>query len=351
MIKKCSGALASLSLLTLGGVLFSAASAVSAQAAQLPGIAGEQRPTLQLIEKIALPNVVGRIDHMALDAKRKRLFVAACGNDTVEVIDYPLGRVFCTLKGFSFPKGIIYVPDFDRLYVVSAGDGTIRVLDSGYRPIETIRIGFAADFITYSTVTKRLYMTIDENGGGIMVIDAQTNKVLDFIQTNGTPEDLQVDAKGEFLYTNIPDDSDHVNVINLKTKEIKRWAVGARSPIPLALDDASRRLFVVTRKPAQLVVFNIDTGKEVARLATARDSANMAWDKDRKRIYVMGGEGRLDSFQQKGPDSYELLDSIKTEVEMRTGILHQTRGMLYAPVPAHGDSPAELWNFETHNHD
>lgn len=43
--------------------------------------------TLVLRGSIALPGVKGRFDHFAVDPKGQRIFVAALGNDTVEVID------------------------------------------------------------------------------------------------------------------------------------------------------------------------------------------------------------------------------------------------------------------------
>ena len=43
--------------------------------------------TLRLISTVPMPNVDGRIDHMALDVAGQRLFVAALGNNTLEVID------------------------------------------------------------------------------------------------------------------------------------------------------------------------------------------------------------------------------------------------------------------------
>ena len=39
------------------------------------------------VGSVPLPGVEGRFDHFAVDLKGKRLFVAALGNDTVEVID------------------------------------------------------------------------------------------------------------------------------------------------------------------------------------------------------------------------------------------------------------------------
>jgi hypothetical protein len=42
---------------------------------------------LQLETKIPLGDVRGRIDHMAVDLKRQRLFVAELGNDSVGIVD------------------------------------------------------------------------------------------------------------------------------------------------------------------------------------------------------------------------------------------------------------------------
>jgi hypothetical protein len=41
---------------------------------------------LQFVQSISLPDVQGRIDHFNVDLKRRRLFIAALGNHTVEVV-------------------------------------------------------------------------------------------------------------------------------------------------------------------------------------------------------------------------------------------------------------------------
>jgi hypothetical protein len=46
---------------------------------------------LTLARAIELPRVDGRIDHLAFDAAGQHLFVAALGNNTVEVLDVKAG--------------------------------------------------------------------------------------------------------------------------------------------------------------------------------------------------------------------------------------------------------------------
>jgi DNA-binding beta-propeller fold protein YncE len=59
--------------------------------------------TFTLIKTISLPDVRGRIGHFAMDAQGQRLFVAAPGNDTVEVIDLATGKRLHTIGNCSTP--------------------------------------------------------------------------------------------------------------------------------------------------------------------------------------------------------------------------------------------------------
>src|ERR1700688_1560484 len=96
---------------------------------------------LQLEEEIPVPGVVGRLDHFTADAKRKRLFVSALGNNTVEVIDTFAGKVIHSIQGLAEPQGPLYVADVDKLYVANAADGKMRVYDGA-----TYTLGKTIDF-------------------------------------------------------------------------------------------------------------------------------------------------------------------------------------------------------------
>src|SRR6266566_6250088 len=71
-----------------------------------PGWADE---TLFLLErKIPLGEVRGRIDHLAVDLGRNRLFVAELENDTVAVIDLDANKVIEVISGLKKPQGVGY---------------------------------------------------------------------------------------------------------------------------------------------------------------------------------------------------------------------------------------------------
>src|SRR5438128_12105341 len=97
---------------------------------------------LQLEEQIPVPGVAGRLDHFTADAKRRRLFVSALGNNTVEVIDVFAGRVTHSSRGLAQPQGPLYVPGVDKLYVANAEDGKVRVYEgANYALRKTLDFG------------------------------------------------------------------------------------------------------------------------------------------------------------------------------------------------------------------
>src|SRR5215212_3807517 len=94
-----------------------------------PSQSDETSPTggtsaLEQVQSIQLPNVEGRIDHMALDAQGGRLFVAALGNNTLEVVDLKAGKVTDEIKGLKEPQGVVYVPEDNKLLVFDTETGT-----------------------------------------------------------------------------------------------------------------------------------------------------------------------------------------------------------------------------------
>jgi len=144
---------------------------------------------LQLEEQIPVPGVAGRLDHFTADAKRKRLFVSALGNNTVEVIDVFSGKVIHSIKGLAQPQGPLYVPDVDKLYVANAEDGKLRVYDGGtYALRKTIDFGADPDNVRYDAASKKIFVGFGEDDGGIAMVDPLLMNVWDrCIKQTATP--------------------------------------------------------------------------------------------------------------------------------------------------------------------
>jgi len=299
---------------------------------------------LQLDQRIPVPGVSGRIDHFTAYPKRRLLIFAALGNNTVEVINTFEGKVIQTIKGLNEPQGVLFVPEFNKLFVANAATGTVNVYDGKTWALrKSILIGEEADTdnLRYDEATKRVYVGIV---GGIAMIDAATEMHVgkDLKGSGGHSESFQLEKKGSRVFINVPDDDSIVNVIDRKTGELTKWSLdGIKGNYPMALDEDDHRLFVFTRRPPNTVVINTDTGKVIAKVPIGGNCDDGYYDADRKRIYALGANGYISAIQQNDPDHYSLISNIPSTIGVRTGIFFGTS--LYVGVPAQGLEPAQVW--------
>ena len=301
---------------------------------------------------IPLPNVQGRIDHFGFDPKN-RLFVSALGNNTEEVIDLSAQKVVHTITGMPTPQGVAYAPEANKIFVASA-KGKVYIFDGTTFELQTtIDYGGDADNLRYDPAEKRVYVGYGEDEtGAIGMIDTATNKrVGEDFKVGAHPESFQLEQSGPNIYVNLPD-LKQIAVVNRKTREVTRWPLKMDANFPMALDEVDHRLFVATRSPARMAVFDIASGHLVATLPCVQDSDDLYYDGARKRIYASGGEGFISVFQQKDGDSYVPLAKIPTAVGARTAgyvgkIGKKGFDRLYVAVPARAKRGAEVWIYTT----
>src|SRR5664279_819069 len=114
---------------------------------------------LQLVQIIPLPNVEGRIDHMAVDVPGQRLFIAALGNSSIEVVDLREGKRLRGLGGFHEPQGVAWISDRGQIFVASGGDETCHVVNGSSFVATAIggRID-DADNVRYDAAAHRVYV-------------------------------------------------------------------------------------------------------------------------------------------------------------------------------------------------
>src|SRR2546421_6790441 len=114
---------------------------------------------LQPAATITLSSVKGRIDHFGVDLKRQRLFVAALGNDTLEVVDVKSSRRERSLGGFGEPQGVLYVPEFNRIYVANGRANRVEILDgASLARIQGVEGLDDADNVRYDSGARTVYV-------------------------------------------------------------------------------------------------------------------------------------------------------------------------------------------------
>ena len=308
-----------------------------------------EAPPVREVQEIPLPGVQGRIDHFTIDAKRKRVIFSGLGNNSVQVVDVFAGRMIHQIDGLAQPQGTLYLAEWDKLFVANSADGHVTVYDgTKFTLIDTIDFGEGSDpdNLRYDAAGKKIY--IGYGDGAIGVIDPATDKRLPTaFKLEGHPEGFQLETKGPRIFVNVAD-AKNIQVINRGNGKMATWTLpnGHSANFPMVLDEADRRVFVGTRKPSRLTVFDMDSGRVVASVPTAADMDDMFYDSGRKRIYVAGGEGFLSVVQQVDADHYTDMGKFATALGARTGVWYEKRDRLYIAAPPSGVLGSRLLVFE-----
>lgn len=309
-------------------------------------VQAEESPPLRMVQTIPLPNVEGRIDHLTVDLKGQRLFIAALGNNTVEVVDLRAGERSQSIGGLNEPQGIGFVPEFNKLFVANAKSGACDVfVGSSLKRMKTIKFSDDADNIRHDVATGRVYVGYGD--GALGIIDASTVDRITEIKLKGHPESFQLEKSGPRIFVNIPTVKQIAVVDREKRAVISAWPTGdLTANYPMALDETHHRLFVGFRRPARLLVFDTESGKVVDNLESPGDADDIFYDGSRRRVYVVGGEGSIGVFRQTDANRHEPMAKIPSASGARTALFVPELDRLYVAVPHRGAQRAAVAVYE-----
>jgi hypothetical protein len=303
-------------------------------------LAALQEAPVELVQTIPMAKVEGRIDHLAYDAKSGRLSVAALGNNTIEVIDLAAGKVLHKIEGLHEPQGILSLDG--RIVVASGGDGSCRFYDgTTFKLLKSVDCREDADNVRYDAEAKLVYVGV--GNGGLAVVDPEKGIKVGEIPLEAHPESFQLESKGKRIFVNVPK-AEHIAVVDREKRAVvAKWKLSAGANFPMALDEEGRRLFVGCRRPAKVLVFDTETGKEVAAVDCSGDTDDVFFDAPSKRLFVSCGEGFLDVFDA----AMKRTAKVPTAAGARTCLYVPAEEKIFLAVP-HRDRPqAEIRVFKT----
>jgi DNA-binding beta-propeller fold protein YncE len=309
-----------------------------------PAAAGAQTasPPLVLEAKIPLGQVSGRIDHLGIDLKRKRLLVAELGNNSLGVVDLAAGKVLSRIAGFAEPQGVAYVPSSDSVFVANAGDGSVRVLrGDDLTPIGSIELGDDADNVR-DIARKRVLVGYGK--GALAVIDPVSLSKTADLRLKAHPEGFQIDETGTQVFVNVPD-AREISVVDLATQStLSLPTQGAGSNFPMAIDGEAHRVLSVFRSPPSLVALSSQDGHVVAKVDTCGDADDVFVDQKRRRVYVSCGQGAVDVLESD-EQGYRRLARVPTVPGARTSLFVPELDRLFLAARAAPNEPAAIWVF------
>lgn len=297
---------------------------------------------LVLEAKIELGSVSGRIDHLAVDLVRQRMFIAEPGNNSVGVVDLKARKLLRRLTGFKEPQGVGYVASTDTLYVANAGDGSVRLFQGEHlSPAARIDLGDDADNIRIDERTNKLY--VGYGNGAIAIIDTVRRAKIGEVQLEAHPEGFQLDGTGTKVFVNVPG-ARQIAVIDLALgKVVNTFPIkDVRANFPMAIDNERERVLSVFRNPAKLIAYGSRDGSVLPSVDICRDADDVFVDSKRRRVYVSCGEGFIDVFATN-ESGYSRIGHVSTASGSRTSLWVPELDRLFLAVRAAGAESPAIW--------
>lgn len=312
----------------------------------LPSQAGSQKAGLRAVGTIQLPRVEGRIDHLSVDLDGRRLFVAALGNNSLEVADLGAMKVIKSVAGLEEPQGVRYLPAVRRIVVANGGDGAVKFFDFGtFAVTSTAKLSGDADNVRFDAKAGHVY--VGYGNGALAILDTD-GKILGDIRLGGHPESFQLESAGPRVFVNVPSAGQIAVVDRDKRTVVTTWPVtAARANYPMALDEPQHRVFIGCRNPARLLVYDTESGRMITSVEIVGDTDDLFYDAAKRRIYVAGGEGFITVLDQQDADRYVVSQRLPTAPGARTALFVPELGRVFLAVPHRGSQRAEIRIYET----
>jgi DNA-binding beta-propeller fold protein YncE len=288
--------------------------------------------SLKLVQTIPLKGAPGRVDHMAVDARHGRLFVANLSNNSLDVVDLKEGKLVKQVPGQMKIQGVAYATDLDRIYVGNGTPGECNVFDGrDYRLLKSIKLP-EADNVRYDPRTHLVY--VEHSPAALAVLDARTYEQKADIKLPGRPEAFQLEPARSRLYLNALGPSQVVVIDTDRNEVLHKYPLKvADRGYPLAVDEANRRLFIGCRDRPVVVVMDSESGKPITTVPIPADIDDLFYDAKHKRLYASCGEGFLAVIRQRDPDHYGTPEKIPTVKLARTCLFDPASGRLYLGLP------------------
>jgi hypothetical protein len=329
----------------------------------------EETQALRLVQTIPLPGVRGRLDHMGVDLERKRLFVAAVTNNSLEVVDLAGAKVSNSLAGFRDTQDALFLGGgFNKLYVTSL-DGHVRVFQGEtFRLVRDFKVEPGPNRLSYDPVAGLVYFGYGGESAGFDGYErvgilrpargaGDDQLVADMIAPTPRPGHLaEIGMDGDGMLLACDSVADRIYRFDTRKRElIASWPAKGGGAADMAVDRIGHRLFVGTRNPPAMTVYDSLSGKELQSLPAPETMDGVYFDAQLKRIYVTGGRwygtpdaspGWIYVYQQRDADHYEVVATIKTRPGSGTSLFVPQLDRFYVASQAIEEQAAAILVFE-----
>jgi DNA-binding beta-propeller fold protein YncE len=286
----------------------------------------------RLIKKVPIPGQ-GGWDYLTVDEGNRRLYVSH--GTQVEVLDVDSLEIVGKIPNTPGVHGIAIAPESGRGFVSNGQASTVTIFDlKTLRTFGEVPTGKKPDAIIYDPATARVF-AFNGASSSATVIEAADGKVAGTIDLGGGPEFAAADGTG-YVFNNLEDESQVLKINSRTLKVEQRWLTApCASPSSMTIDRASHRVFVGCRSRV-MAVLDTDSGKVITTLPIGDHVDAGAFDPETKLVFNSNGDGTLTVIHQDSPDTYSVVENVKTAPRAKTMALDPKTHRVFLPTAEDG---------------
>ncbi len=250
--------------------------------------------SLHTVADIPLPGRAVRFDYQAEDPRTGRLYISHMHDAQVVVFDTHTRQVVGRVPGTPGVTGVGVLPEGGTLDASVTGRHYVAVIDTDSLIVRATPgpIGFP-DGIADAPASGRVFVS-DESGGGELVIDAATDRVVTRIGLGGEAGNTRFDPGSGCILVAVQTLNQVVAIDPATARVVGRYLPeGADHPHGMYVDAAGRLLFVANQGNATLEVIDLAAMRVTAVLPVGDDPDVLAFDPGWQRLYVASEGGGL----------------------------------------------------------
>jgi DNA-binding beta-propeller fold protein YncE len=268
----------------------------------------------------------GSWDYVVPEPARHRVFIGR--QDRVLVVDEMNGKLIGEVTGIHGAHGVAIAEKSGHGFATSGDDSSVVMFDlATFKRLGTIHAAEDADAIIYDAASNRVF-TFNGDAHSSTVIDPVAGKLITNVDLGGKPEYGASAGNGK-VYANLTDKGEVVEIDATTLTVTKRWPTApCKNPVAMAIDIQHERLFSGCRSGV-MAISDYTAGKVVTTVPIGAGVDGTGFDPATADAFASNADGTLTVIHQDSPDSYHVVQTLKTMAGSRNMGLDPTTHAIY----------------------
>jgi DNA-binding beta-propeller fold protein YncE len=248
---------------------------------------------LSLVADLPLPGGASRFDYQAIDADRRRLYIAHLGDSSLVAFDLDAQRVIQEVPGLPSVHGVLAAPEQHLVLATATAEKTIAIIDDQTLQVRSrVPAGAYPNGLAYDPASGRAFVS-NNTGRGVAVVDIKNRRALPSIDIGGGAGNTQYDAESGHVLAAVHGSAVLVEIDPAASQIVRRIALHKVSTCHGLLVSSKMRLAFAACRGAipLLVVVDLVTHQQTMSLPLPTDIDVLAFDPGLHRLYSAAETG------------------------------------------------------------